>query len=300
MRSQAVTMSTLSRTLRIPYLGALALLVACSGPTTEETDTDDGITRFAVIGDYGLGTPGEESVAELINGWDVDFIITLGDNNYPDGAASSIDRNVGAYYSEWIYPYTGEFTAGTEPNRFFPSLGNHDWNTPDAQPYLDYFTLPGNERYYDISQGNVHLFALDSDSNEPDGIAVGSVQHQWFVGAADAATEPFKIAYFHHPPYSANRASEEMRWDWQAAGVDVVLTGHEHWYERIEKDGFPYVINGLGGALWDSLPDPGEPDSVASFSGALGAMLVEASDTEMTLKMVTTDGTEVDSFTITR
>ena len=55
-------------------------------------------------------------------------------------------------------------------NSFLPSLGNHDWGTPNAQPYLDYFALPGNERYYDHVQGPVHFFIVDSDPNEPDGI----------------------------------------------------------------------------------------------------------------------------------
>lgn len=273
-------------------------LTACSG-TVEDTDVDDGLTTFAVLGDYGLGTPGAGEVAEMIEGWDAEFIVTLGDNNYPNGSEATIDTAIGQFYSEWIYPYEGEFTPGAEPNRFFPSLGNHDWITPDAQPYLDYFTLPGNERYYDIVRGNVHIFVLDSDSDEPDGITEDSVQGEWFAQVAAASTSTFKVVVFHHPPYSADRASEEMRWDWQASDIDVVLSGHEHWYERIDKDGFPYVINGLGGALWGSIPDPTEPDAVVSFTGELGAMRVIASETEMTLEMITTAGTEVDTFTIT-
>jgi hypothetical protein len=287
-------------TNKVPWL-SLLVLAACSGDEKEtNSPVEEGSTRFAILGDFGLGTPGAQSVADLINSWDVQFIITLGDNNYPDGAAATIDHNVGSLYSEWIYPYDGEHTAGTGPNRFFPTLGNHDWNTPDAQPYLDYFTLPGNERYYDFARGDVHLYALDSDSAEPDGISVGSTQHRWFTRTADASEETFNIAYFHHPPYSADRASEEMRWDWEAAGIDVVITGHEHWYERFDKDGFPYVITGLGGAAWSGLPDPAEPDSVVSYSGGLGAMLVEVTEAEMTLQMLITDGTEVDSFTIRR
>ncbi|MCO4747613.1 MAG: metallophosphoesterase [Proteobacteria bacterium] len=280
-------------------LALVLLALGCTKTPENPESVDDGITRFAVIGDYGLGTPGAMSVAERIESWGVDFIITLGDNNYPEGSASTIDGNIGAMYSEWIYPYTGEHTPGTSPNKFFPTLGNHDWKTPGVTPYLEYFTLPGNERYYDVEWGNVHLFALDSDSAEPDGITEDSVQGQWFAKKAAASTAPFQVAYFHHPPYSRDRETVEMRWDWEGAGVDVVLTGHEHWYERFEVDGFPYVINGLGGALWDSIPEPAPKDSVISFSGALGAMLVEASETEMTLTMITAAGEEVDQFTVT-
>jgi hypothetical protein len=64
-------------------------------------------------------------------------------------------------------------------NQFFPTLGNHDWYTPGAQPYLDYFHLPGNERYYDFVWGPVHFFAIDSDENEPDGVNQSSVQAKW-------------------------------------------------------------------------------------------------------------------------
>src|SRR3990172_7062669 len=105
---------------------------------------------FAVIGDYGENNSSEADVAALVHGWQPDFIITVGDNNYPLGAAETIDVNVGQYYHDFIYPYTGAYGGGADVNRFFPTLGNHDWYTQDAQPYLDYFTLPGNERYYDF------------------------------------------------------------------------------------------------------------------------------------------------------
>ena len=107
-------------------------------------------TRFAVIGDFGLSGTTEEDVANLINSWNVDFIITLGDNNYPDGKASTIDENIGQYYHQYIYPYIGSYGEGSDVNRFFPSLGNHDWHTNPPQPHYDYFELPNNERYYDF------------------------------------------------------------------------------------------------------------------------------------------------------
>ena len=65
----------------------------------------------------------------LIDSLEVDFIITLGDNNYNDGAASTIDQNIGKYFNEYIYPYFGTYSPGgnlDSVNRFFPSPGNHD------------------------------------------------------------------------------------------------------------------------------------------------------------------------------
>ena len=63
------------------------------------------LTRFAVIGCYGSDGPDELAVANLVKGWNPDFIVTAGDNNYRYGAASTIDENIGKYYHDFIYPY---------------------------------------------------------------------------------------------------------------------------------------------------------------------------------------------------
>ena len=152
----------------------LGMLLALSG-----ADAQSATVRFAVIGDYGSASQPEADVATLVKSWSPDFIITVGDNNYPSGAASTIDDNIGQNYHDFIAPYLGLWGPGAASNRFFPSLGNHDWATTGAQPYLDYFTLPNNERYYDLIWGPVHLFAIDSDQNEPDGVTSASIQAGW-------------------------------------------------------------------------------------------------------------------------
>ena len=101
-------------------------------------------TKFAVIGDYGDGSQAEADVSDMIDTWDVDFIITNGDNNYDVGSESTIDLHIGRDYNQWIHPYVGDIVGGGSPdnvNRFFPSLGNHDWGTGVATPYLNYFEL---------------------------------------------------------------------------------------------------------------------------------------------------------------
>src|SRR6266581_9784847 len=96
-----------------------------------------GDVRFAVIGDFGANTPEEADVANRVKSWNPDLILTVGDNNYELGTASTIDANVGKYYHDYIDPYKGSYGAGSADglNHFFPVLGNHDWMTPNAQPY---------------------------------------------------------------------------------------------------------------------------------------------------------------------
>ena len=102
--------------------------------------------RFAVIGDFGVNSQSEQDVADLVASWNPEFVLALGDNNYPVGAASTIDVNIGKYYHAFISPYLGTYGAGATENRFFPCLGNHDWaGIEKDKPYRDYFALPGNE-----------------------------------------------------------------------------------------------------------------------------------------------------------
>lgn len=110
--------------------------------------------KFAAIGDYGKWENGEGLVSSMVHSRNPDFIITLGDNNYEYGSDTTIDSNIGKFYHDYIHPYNGIFGPGAAFNKFFPSLGNHDWINPNADAYLNYFTLPGNERYYSFVKGN--------------------------------------------------------------------------------------------------------------------------------------------------
>jgi len=122
-----------------------------------------GTLRFAVIGDYGSGSHVERDVAQMVKSWKPDFIATVGDNNYPIGETETIDQNIGRYFHEYISPYKGNYGTGATTNRFFPIIGHRDWDSPNGlQPYLDYFSLPGNERYYEFVWGPVHFFMLDT------------------------------------------------------------------------------------------------------------------------------------------
>lgn len=255
------------------------------------------LTRFAVIGDYGTDSIEEADVAALVHAFTPEFVLTVGDDNYPAGDATTIDTNIGKHYHDFIGAYSGAFGAGAAQNRFFPTLGNHDWVAPNAAPYLAYFTLPGNERYYDFVRGPVHFFAIDSDVNEPDGVTATSVQAQWLQQRLAASTEPFKVVYFHHPPWSsgAHGPTPDLQWPFRAWGADIVLTGHDHLYERVVLDGFPYIVDGLGGAPKYAFGPP-VAGSVVRYNQDHGALFVEATNDLMTLRFVSRAGFVQDMF----
>lgn len=259
-----------------------------------------GPLRFAVIGDFGAAGPAEQDVATMVRSWDPEFIVTTGDNNYENGGASTIDANVGQYYHDFIYPYRGVYGAGADRNRFFPTLGNHDWYTWNAQPYLDYFTLPGKERYYDLVWGPVHLFALDSDPHEPDGTAWDSVQGQWLQARLAASTASWRLVFCHHAPYSSGayeKSTPYMQWPFRAWGATAVLAGHSHQYERLQVGGFPYFVNGLGGASMAQMGTPIEGSQVR-YNKDYGAMLLTADDTSLNFKFITRTGALIDDYTL--
>ncbi len=255
--------------------------------------------RCVGIGDYGLAGPDELAVANLVHALAPDIVITGGDNNYNTGAAATIDVNIGQYYHDFIAPYTGNFGRGAARNRFFPSLGNHDWLTLNAAPYKAYFTLPGNERYYDFVHGPVRYFAIDSDFHEPDGTSADSIQAAWLQSALAASTSPFNVVYFHHSAYSSGPHGSEdgMRWPFREWGADLVLSGHDHLYERIVRDGFPYIINGLGGAARYAF-DPPIACSQVRYNADFGALTIDATNELMTLRFMTASGNVADTLTL--
>jgi hypothetical protein len=254
-----------------------------------------------VIGDFGLAGQPEMDVASLVLGWQPDFILTTGDNNYPDGEQETIDENIGQYYHAYIAPYAGSYGQGAAENHFYPVLGNHDWNTPGAQPYLDYFTLPGNERYYDVPLGPVHIFMLDSDSREPDGVGRSSAQAAWLQQALASSSAPWKLVLMHHSPYSSGYHGpvDWMLWPFAEWGASAVFAGHDHTYERLLVDGIPYFINGLGGGpIYDF--NLIEETSQVRYNADYGAMLVTASEEQITFTFSNRQGEVIDIYSLTR
>ncbi len=267
---------------------------------------------IGVIGDYGSAYLGGASlsnvqaVANLIKSWNPDFIITTGDNNYPDGEASNIDTNVGQFFHEYIYPYLGTFGAGASSNRFWPSIGNHEWpfGVSFLQPYLDYFTLPGNERYYRHRQGPVEIFAVVGDQQDPDGATPTSAQALWLSNALASSTAPWRVVYFHACPYSSSQThgsathqADNMLWPFTQWGANAIYTGHNHLYERVLTNGLNYVTIGLGGGRIDGFVAP-IAGSLSRYNTTYGAVRLTVTETNFVSDFINIFHQVIDSYTL--
>ena len=269
------------------------------------------VTRFAVIGDFGSNTLDKIAVADLIARWEVDFVITTGDNRY---GVHPYDAIVGRSYCAFLKDVeSGPFCDGgmAPVNAFFPTIGNHEYTDPNGiGDYLAYFTLPGTdfppssgtESYYDFVRGPVHFFALDSNVQAPDGSTATSDQARWLQVELAASTAAWQIVYFHHPPYasgSLHGSHRRMRWPFAEWGADAVLSGNDHTYERVFRDGIVYFVSGLGGQSRHGF-DPPVGGSRVRYNEGFGALIVEATPNTMTFRFVALEDTErfVDTYVL--
>ncbi|MBS2020546.1 MAG: metallophosphoesterase [Deltaproteobacteria bacterium] len=251
--------------------------------------------RFAIIGDFGNDSARELAVANLVSSWSPEFVVTTGDNDY-SAPVHDYDLTVGKYYHPFIAPYAGAYGAGAAANAFFPAIGNHDWDFDDGAAYFDFLGLPGNERYYEIDKGLVHLVVLDSDTREPDGVSAVSTQGAWAQAALAASAAPFKLVVFHHPAYTSGGASAWMDWPFKAWGASAVFTGHVHNYERLRSaDGLTYFVVGQGGAGTSGFGAT-HPSSQLRYNAKDGAQLVEVTGTSAHFRYFNVDGTLVDEL----
>ena len=169
LRGQALELATARGDQALQCQASLELGLACSA-----------------IGDFGRTTPYATGTAKIVLGWAPDFVVTAGDNTYTGGG---YDQDVGLFYHSLIGNYQGTHGKGAKTNRFWPSLGNHDHDSA----YEAFFTLPGNERYYDFVEGDVHFFMINSNKGEPDGTSPDSVQGQWLKAHLAASTSLYNV-----------------------------------------------------------------------------------------------------------
>lgn len=177
-------------------------------------------------GDIGSCTSAAAATAALVAGLS-GTVATLGDNAYPSGSPGDFAR---CYEPGW-----GEFRSRTRP-----SAGNHDYGTAGAAGYFGYFgTRAGdpNRGYYSYRLGTWNVIVLNSNCDEVGGCADGTPQERWLRATLRARGGLCTLAYWHHPRFSQGPHGDDARvgafWrDLYADGVEIVLNGHDHAYER--------------------------------------------------------------------
>src|SRR5262249_29947273 len=221
----------MGRRVRLYRVGlALAVLgCACAAPRVAQPQLAPVASPAPVLiaaGDIAdCRNPAREATARLLDGL-AGTIAALGDEAYPTGSAED--------YANCYDPTWGPYKARTRP-----ALGNHEYDTPEAAGYFGYFGGAGGapgQGYYSYDLGTWHVVVLNSNCGQIAGCQAGSPRVQW--PRADLAAHPAHctLAYWHHPLFSSgNSAFPDVRPFWDAlydARADVVLSGHDHFYER--------------------------------------------------------------------
>ena len=245
----------------------------------------DGSVRFAVIGDFGTGERAQYELAQQMEKYHgifpFDFVVLLGDNIYGGHRPSDFEH-------KFEQPYKTLLDAGV---KFYASLGNHD--NPDERFYKP-FNM-GGERYYEFKKGGVAFFALDSNYMSPQ-------QLQWLEQNLKNAGSGWKICFFHHPLYSDGKSHgpdldlrAHLEPLFQKYGVDTVLSGHDHVYERFKpQNGIYYFVEGNSGELRShDLRSSGEMSK--GFDTDRAFMLVEIAGDQFYFQAVSRTGETVDS-----
>ncbi len=242
---------------------------------------------FVALGDTQSGHATHQSIADRILSLSPDFAVHTGDLVAH-----------GVYDSEWDRFFAIE-QAMLASVPLFPSQGNHDAND---RRYVDAFVLPGNEHWYAFDWGNARIICLQLDAIQPFGKQ--SEQVLWLESTLAATTQEWVIVAFHIPPYDA-LPEDEMGYAvrvnvvplLERYGVDLVLSGHNHNYQRSRVNGITYIVTGGAGGELVYIDGP-DPDTEAYYNGH---HFVHFSVNGNTLsgRAITGDGEVVDEFELT-
>jgi hypothetical protein len=225
-------------------------------------------TVLLAVGDIGTcDDTNDDSVAALAKQLP-GAIALLGDDVYPDGGLAD--------YEHCFDPAWGPLRA-----RIHPAQGNHDFESSDASGYYDYFGAAAgtaHEGWYSYDVGSWHLIVLNSDCPSVGGCGDGSPQLAWLTADLQANPALCTLAYWHHPRYSSGEHGDDPRTEqlWQtlaAAGADVVLSGHDHDYERLAPvAGIRSFVVGTGGHSLIAFTRPTIPQTEVRADDSYGLL----------------------------
>jgi len=252
----------------------------------------EGSFKFAVLGDFGTGDDSQYELArtmtEVHGRFKYQTVVLVGDNLY--GSERPQD-----FRKKFETPYKPLLDSGV---KFYASLGNHDAR---EQRYYKLFNMDGRAYYSFNPKAEIRFFALESTYPEPE-------QIRWFENELKASTSNWKIAFFHHPLYSSGeRHGSDIRLRnvleplLVKYNVSVVLTGHDHFYERIkpQKD-ITYFVVGSGGKLRSGNIDQGTGLTAGGFDRDLAFMTAEIDGDQMYFNTISRSGEIVDSGVLSR
>jgi len=309
-------------------------------------------TRIWVLGDAGTKNSNQRAVRDAYKTYvgtaTANLTLMLGDNAYSDGTDSDYQAAVFDMYPDML-----------RQTVLWPTLGNHDAQSADSSaqsgPYYSIFSLPkqgesgglasGTEAYYSFDYGNIHFICLDSSDSSR---STSSPMLTWLKNDLLSTTQDWIIAFWHHPPYSkgshdsdSDGTMTDMRQNalpiLEAGGVDLVLTGHSHSYERsflldghygdsgtlttamvldsgdgkvtgdgayqksappsLPHDGAVYVVAGSSGQTGGGSLD--HPAMYRSLN-VLGSLVIDVNGPQMDVRFVRSNAALGDEFTITK
>jgi hypothetical protein len=242
--------------------------------------------RFLAIGDTGTGTEQQHELAQLMirywRAFPYEFVLMMGDNMYGGEKPQDFKMKFENVYKELL----------DQKVTFYASLGNHDESN---QRFYDHFNMKGEE-YYRLEKGGVAFYALNSNYMD-------KRQVKWLEEELAKDKAHWKIAFFHHPPYSSGKKHgsssglrEVVEPIFLKYGVNAVFAGHEHFYERLKpQKGIYYFITGAGGKLRRGDVKKDSPLTEKAYDDDMSFMLVEVAGDQLHFQVISRTGETVDS-----
>src|SRR5215212_25585 len=264
---------------------------AANSPVKLTLPLKDGSLRFAVIGDTGSGSAKQTEVGNMMvqyrAAFPFEFVLMMGDNLYGGETPQDFEKKFSDPYKKLL----------ADKVKFYATLGNHD---QALQVNYENFNMNGKE-YYRFKKGDVAFYSLNSNYMD-------KKQVEWLESELAKDTSEWKVCFFHHPPYSSakkhgsdGQLREVVEPIFVKYGVDVVLTGHDHVYERIKpQKGIYYFVSGAGGQLRSGDVDDASPLTEKSYDRDMHFMLFEVAGDQMYFQAISRTGETIDSGVMTR
>ncbi len=264
-----------------------------SAPPNPPVPETPGSWKFSAIGDYGSGHSPLDEIGDNVLAGKPELLLTTGDNVYYNGTEAEFRK-------KWDPPQW--FGRLREQLVVRPSLGNHDVRRePDGVPYFKRFPELDGARFYSFDNKGVHFVSVDTTES----LAPGSPQLRWLEKDLAASTADWKVLYFHHPLYNGNPGDNGPNDEYLGPliakyGVDLLLSGHEHNYQRskpLNANGTLEIITGGGGQSLHPFRIK-QPAHNAYRDVDFGHVEVEVTGDKLVGRYVVRDGSVRDTFVI--